>query len=253
VGPAPPCAGGVLRLTRGERYRCCPLSNVRFAKVAPRSPAAARPRRAAAEFGRGAHPARDVLSSHLQAAPALEHYRAAHLMEPGNLAIRHQMGLSAVTMGDYEAALNDLSRRDLADPDGALGRDDCADAASARPDRIGEGLFRIAGQAKTRPRRGATHVARHGHAACATPARRLRPIDSCTKRSSSTCKIPCRSRPLRSNGTIRWIFTNGRALRTKPIWRGRSAARGASQERRAIPKASCRLRTAQRCSTAPRV
>jgi tetratricopeptide (TPR) repeat protein len=42
----------------------------------------------------------------LEAAPALEHYRAAHLLEPGNLSIRHQMGLSAVAMGDFETALS---------------------------------------------------------------------------------------------------------------------------------------------------
>src|SRR5271167_4803397 len=41
----------------------------------------------------------------LEAGPALEHYRAAHLLEPGNVSIRHQMGLSAVAMGDHEAAL----------------------------------------------------------------------------------------------------------------------------------------------------
>jgi hypothetical protein len=41
----------------------------------------------------------------LEAAPALEHFRAAHLLEPGNLSIRHQMGLSAVALGDHEAAL----------------------------------------------------------------------------------------------------------------------------------------------------
>jgi hypothetical protein len=41
----------------------------------------------------------------LEAASALEHYRAAHLMESENLEIRHWMGFSAVVMGDYEAAL----------------------------------------------------------------------------------------------------------------------------------------------------
>src|SRR5271154_304075 len=41
----------------------------------------------------------------LEAAPALEHYRAAHLLEPGNLYLRHQMGLCAITLGDCEAAL----------------------------------------------------------------------------------------------------------------------------------------------------
>jgi len=41
----------------------------------------------------------------LEAAPALEHYRAAHALEPKNLAIRHQMGLCAVALGDYEGAL----------------------------------------------------------------------------------------------------------------------------------------------------
>src|SRR5271163_3365023 len=41
----------------------------------------------------------------LEAAPALEHYRAAHALDPKNLAIRHQMGLCAVTLGDYEGAL----------------------------------------------------------------------------------------------------------------------------------------------------
>ena len=41
----------------------------------------------------------------LEAAPALEHDRAAHALEPKNLAIRHQMGLCAVALGDYEGAL----------------------------------------------------------------------------------------------------------------------------------------------------
>jgi tetratricopeptide (TPR) repeat protein len=41
----------------------------------------------------------------LEAAPALEHYRVAHALDPKNLAIRHQMGLCAVAMGDYEGAL----------------------------------------------------------------------------------------------------------------------------------------------------
>jgi len=41
----------------------------------------------------------------LEAAPALEHYRAAHALDPKNLVIRHQMGLCAVALGDYEGAL----------------------------------------------------------------------------------------------------------------------------------------------------
>ncbi|WP_371418393.1 CDC27 family protein, partial [Methylocapsa sp. S129] len=41
----------------------------------------------------------------LEAAPALEHYRAAHALDPKNLSIRHQMGLCAVVQGDYEGAL----------------------------------------------------------------------------------------------------------------------------------------------------
>src|SRR4051794_30357470 len=41
----------------------------------------------------------------LEAAPALQHYRIAHGLEPKNLGIRHQMGLCAVALGDYEAAL----------------------------------------------------------------------------------------------------------------------------------------------------
>jgi tetratricopeptide (TPR) repeat protein len=41
----------------------------------------------------------------LEAARALEHYRIAHELDPKNLAIRHQMGLCAAVLGDYEAAL----------------------------------------------------------------------------------------------------------------------------------------------------
>jgi tetratricopeptide (TPR) repeat protein len=41
----------------------------------------------------------------LEPEKSLEHSRAAHLLEPENLSIRHQMGLSAVTMGDFETAL----------------------------------------------------------------------------------------------------------------------------------------------------
>jgi tetratricopeptide (TPR) repeat protein len=41
----------------------------------------------------------------LEAAPALEHYRLAHELDPKNLGIRHQMGLCAVALGDYESAL----------------------------------------------------------------------------------------------------------------------------------------------------
>lgn len=41
----------------------------------------------------------------VDAAQALEHYRAAHLLEPEDLQIRLRMGISAVVMGDYEAAL----------------------------------------------------------------------------------------------------------------------------------------------------
>jgi tetratricopeptide (TPR) repeat protein len=41
----------------------------------------------------------------LEAGPALEHYRIAHELDPKNLALRHQMGLCATTLGDYEAAL----------------------------------------------------------------------------------------------------------------------------------------------------
>ena len=41
----------------------------------------------------------------LEAAPALEHYRIASALEPGNLMLRHQMGLCATALGDYEAAL----------------------------------------------------------------------------------------------------------------------------------------------------
>ena len=39
------------------------------------------------------------------AAHALEHYRAAHLLEPENLLFRERMGLCTAEMGDYEAAL----------------------------------------------------------------------------------------------------------------------------------------------------
>jgi tetratricopeptide (TPR) repeat protein len=39
------------------------------------------------------------------AAHALEHYRAAHLLEPENLLFRERMGLCTTEMGDYEAAL----------------------------------------------------------------------------------------------------------------------------------------------------
>jgi hypothetical protein len=41
----------------------------------------------------------------LESRPALEHYRLAHELDPKNMAIRHQMGLCATAMGDYEAAL----------------------------------------------------------------------------------------------------------------------------------------------------
>ena len=41
----------------------------------------------------------------LELDPALEHYTAAHELDPKNLGIRHQMGLSAIAKGDYEAAL----------------------------------------------------------------------------------------------------------------------------------------------------
>ncbi len=41
----------------------------------------------------------------LEAGPALEHYRIAQALDPKNIAIRHQMGLCATAMGDYEAAL----------------------------------------------------------------------------------------------------------------------------------------------------
>jgi tetratricopeptide (TPR) repeat protein len=41
----------------------------------------------------------------LEAKPALEHYRIAHELDPKNLALRHQMGLCATTLGDYELAL----------------------------------------------------------------------------------------------------------------------------------------------------
>ena len=41
----------------------------------------------------------------LEAAAALEHYRIAQELEPRNLVIRHQMGLCATALGDYEQAL----------------------------------------------------------------------------------------------------------------------------------------------------
>ena len=41
----------------------------------------------------------------LEAAPALEHYRRAHELDPKNVGIRHQMGLCATAMADYETAL----------------------------------------------------------------------------------------------------------------------------------------------------
>ena len=41
----------------------------------------------------------------LEAAPALEHYRAASALDPNNLGLRHQMGLCASALGDYEQAL----------------------------------------------------------------------------------------------------------------------------------------------------
>lgn len=41
----------------------------------------------------------------LEAAPALEHYRLAHALEPKNLAVQHQMGLCAVALGDFDGAL----------------------------------------------------------------------------------------------------------------------------------------------------
>src|SRR5260370_42425342 len=41
----------------------------------------------------------------LEAAPALDHYRAAHALDPKDLSIRHQMGLCAVALGDCEGAL----------------------------------------------------------------------------------------------------------------------------------------------------
>ena len=41
----------------------------------------------------------------LEAKAALEHYRAAHALEPQNIVIRHQMGLCATAMADYEGAL----------------------------------------------------------------------------------------------------------------------------------------------------
>jgi hypothetical protein len=41
----------------------------------------------------------------LEAAPALQHYRLAHELEPKNIGIFHQMGLCATAMADYETAL----------------------------------------------------------------------------------------------------------------------------------------------------
>jgi tetratricopeptide (TPR) repeat protein len=41
----------------------------------------------------------------LEAAAALEHYRVAHELDPKNIVLRHQMGLCATALGDYEAAL----------------------------------------------------------------------------------------------------------------------------------------------------
>jgi tetratricopeptide (TPR) repeat protein len=41
----------------------------------------------------------------LEAMPALEHYRIAHELDPKNIFLRHQMGLCATALGDYEAAL----------------------------------------------------------------------------------------------------------------------------------------------------
>src|SRR5580704_2695570 len=39
------------------------------------------------------------------AAHALEHYRAGHLLAPESLFFRERMGICALGMGDYEAAL----------------------------------------------------------------------------------------------------------------------------------------------------
>ncbi len=41
----------------------------------------------------------------LEVATALEHYQAAHALEPNNLVYRQQMGLCAIAMGDYAGAL----------------------------------------------------------------------------------------------------------------------------------------------------
>ena len=41
----------------------------------------------------------------LEATPALEHYRLAHELDPKNIGIRHQMGLCATALADYETAL----------------------------------------------------------------------------------------------------------------------------------------------------
>ena len=41
----------------------------------------------------------------LEAQPALEHYRIAHQLDPKNIGILHQMGLCALALGDYDAAL----------------------------------------------------------------------------------------------------------------------------------------------------
>ncbi len=41
----------------------------------------------------------------LEAKSALDHYRIASELDPKNIAIRHQMGLCATTLGDYETAL----------------------------------------------------------------------------------------------------------------------------------------------------
>src|ERR1700761_5024860 len=41
----------------------------------------------------------------LEAESALKHYRLAHELDPKNVGIRHQMGLCATAMADYETAL----------------------------------------------------------------------------------------------------------------------------------------------------
>ncbi len=41
----------------------------------------------------------------LETEPAIAHYRAAHLLDPHDLEIRQQIGLCALNMGDYAAAL----------------------------------------------------------------------------------------------------------------------------------------------------